>query len=98
MRRPIGCVATTTHQTVNVPSPPMTARTGTEKPPTVKLTGVRNGRRVSGSLWRSQTTETCATVNEIIAPNAYRSASRVIVSPGNISRTHATAPKAMIAT
>ena len=62
------------------------------------LSGVRNGRRVSGSLWRSQTTETCATVNEIIAPKAYRSASSVIVSPGNMRRTQATPPKAMIAT
>ena len=53
---------------------------------------------MSGSLWRSQTTETCATVNEIMAPKAYRSASRLIVSPGKSRSTHATDPKAMIAT
>ena len=34
------------------------------------LTGVRNGRLSSGSLKRSTTTETCATVNEIMAPKA----------------------------
>ena len=62
------------------------------------LIGVRKGRRVSGSLWRSQTTDTCATVNEIMAPKAYRSASRLMVLPGKSSRTQATAPKAMIAT
>ena len=57
-----------------------------------------NGRGVSGSVCRSQTTETCATVNEIMAPNAYRSASRLMVLPGKSSKKHATPPKAMIAT
>ena len=60
------------------------------------LIGVRNGRRVSGSLWRSATTEMCATVNEIMAPNAYRSASRLMVLPGKMSRMQATTPKTMM--
>ena len=95
--RPNGCVATTTHHTVKVPRPPITASTGTDIFPMRMLMGVRNGRGKSGSLWRSQTTETCATVNEIMAPNAYRSASRLMVLPGSSRSTQATPPKTMMA-
>ena len=50
----------------------------------------------SGSLKRSTTTQRWATVNEIMAPNAYRSA-RNVVLPGTMS-SEATAPKMMMAT
>ncbi len=43
---------------------------GREYPRTRTLSGLRNGRGVSGSLMRRATTATCAVVNEIIAPKA----------------------------
>ena len=70
MRRPSAWVATTTHQTVNVPMPPMIDSSGKDLPRNGMLSGVRNGRRSSGSLIRRATTEMCAAVNEIMAPKA----------------------------
>ncbi len=84
------------HHTVNVPRPPATAVRGRLFPRNGMLNGVWNGRARSGSLKRSATTEMCAVVNEIMAPNAYSSASSVVL-PGRISR-QATVPKAMIDT
>ena len=70
MVRPNGWVATTTHHTVNVPRPPITARTGTDILPTLMLIGVRNGLACPAPCGAARRRETCATVNEIIAPNA----------------------------
>ncbi len=48
----------------------MIESSGSSCPRNRSVSGLRKGRSVSGSLMRRATTETCAVVNEIIAPKA----------------------------
>ena len=79
-----------------MPRPPRTAVAGTSKPNARKLSGDFHSRFRSGRRWRSRITETCAIVNESIAPNEYIVA-RKSVFPGSIVRA-AIAEKTRIAT
>ena len=53
-----------------VPNPPKRASTGSSRPRMRSVTGERYGRSASGRVILSLMTETCAIVNESIAPKA----------------------------
>ena len=68
----------------NVPSPPRTAVSGISKPNARKLSGgFHYALPLRASLRVSRITETCAIVNDSIAPNEYIVA-RKSVLPGSI--------------
>ena len=89
-----GCRTVTTTNASPVPSPPKTANSGTSGRAMRTLPGPRYGRGASGWRIRSRITETCAIVNDSIAPNAYMFP-RKAAWPGS-SVTIATAPKIRI--